>query len=262
MENCKIIAIANQKGGVAKTTTAINMAYGLKEHGKKVLIADLDPQNSLTTCMGIRNPENLEYAVNRLFNAFIQDDDFPPKEKYILHCKNGIDLIPSNIELSTAEINLISAMSREYILKNILADLKSDYDYIIIDNNPQLGLLMINALAAADMVIIPTKLEYPDLMGLTSLIKSIKHVKKLINRDLQFGGILVTMYTERTKLSRQVLEQLTTVYGNQINIFESKIPMTVKISEANLSRKSVIEYCPGCKAAKAYKEFVKEFEAL
>ena len=125
-----------------------------------------------------------------------------------------------------------------------LADLKSDYDYIIIDNNSQLGLLMINALATADMVIIPTKLEYPDLMGLTSLIKSIKHVKKLINRDLQFGGILVTMYTERTKLFRQILKQLTTVYGNRINIFESKIPMTVKISEANLSRKSVLEYCP------------------
>ena len=262
MNNCKIVAIANQKGGVAKTTTAINMAYGLKEDGKRVLLVDLDPQNSLTTLMGIMNPDSLKFAINNLFNAFIRDDDMPEKENCLIHCKNGIDLIPSNIELSTAEINLISAMSREFILKNILESYNDGYDYIIIDNDPHLGLLMINALAAADMVIIPTKLEYPDLKGLTLLTKSIRRVKKRLNPQLEFGGILITMCNERTNLSRQVLAELNKAYGRDINIFKSIIPLTTKVGEANLSRKSIFEYCPTCKAAVTYKGFVKEFEAL
>lgn len=253
----KVIAIVNQKGGVAKTVTTLNLGYALSEMGKKVLLIDFDPQSSLTVCFGYDNTDNINTTIYNLMSLAIEEKNLPKKEKYILSTGN-IDLIPCSLELSAIEIALVNVMSRELILKSIIDEIKEDYDYVIIDCSPSLGMLTINALAACDSVIIPVTPQYLSAKGLELLLKNIIRVKKRINPKIEVDGILLTMYAERMKLSKEVLSIIQEAYGSHIHIFESKIPTTVKVGESNLRNKSIIEYEPKNKAAIAYGEFALE----
>lgn len=257
----KVIAIVNQKGGVAKTVTALNLGYALAEMGKKVLLIDFDPQSSLTVCFGYDNTDNINTTIYDLMSLSIEEKSLPKKEEYVISIGN-IDIIPCNLQLSAIEIALVNVMSRELVLKSIVDEIKEDYDYVIIDCSPSLGMLTINALAACDSVIIPVTPQYLSAKGLELLLKNIIRVKKRINPKIEVEGILLTMYAERMKLSKEVLSIIQDAYGSKINIFENKIPTSVKVGESNMRNKSIIEYDPKNKAAIAYREFAKEFSIL
>lgn len=256
--NARIIAVANQKGGIGKTTTALNLAYTLAENGKKVMLADFDPQSNLTMCFGIDRPDELKTTIYDLMMCIIDERDLPDKSEYILSF-NNLDLIPCSIELSAVEMSLVNVMSREIILKMLLENWKADYDYIIIDCMPSLGMLTVNALAACDSVLIPATAQYLSAKGLELLLQTIAKVKKRINPQIRIDGILITMFSDRTKISKEILNLMNDAYSEHIRIFDSKIPVSVKVGEANYRYKSVIEYDPKSKVALAYQDFGKEY---
>lgn len=258
MSNCKVISISNQKGGVGKTTTALNLAYALSEKGNKVLLIDLDPQGNLTMCFGIDRPDELKTTIYDLMMCVIDEKELPQKSEYILSF-NNLDIIPCSIELSAVEMSLVNVMSREIILKMLLENFKDEYDFIIIDCMPALGMLTVNALAACDSVLIPATAQYLSAKGLELLLQTISRVKKRINPDIKIDGILVTMFSDRTKLSREILSLMNDAYSEHIRIFESKIPVSIKVGEANYRYKSVIEYEPKSKVSLAYQDFGKEY---
>lgn len=253
----KIIAVAAQKGGVGKSTTCRNLATALKEEGYKVLAIDCDNQSSLTDCFGITKPESLEFTLYHLMMNVISEQDLPDMSRVVIE-KEGISIIPSSIELSAIEINLAGAMSREYVLKAILDEIKQDFDYILLDCMPSLGLMTLNVLAACDTVLIPATPEYLSVKGLELLIRTVFKLKKRINPTLQFEGILLTMFDERTNLAKEMIEMIQESFGEHIRIFETRIPKSVKVGEANLHSKSIIEYMPENKAAIAYQQLTKE----
>ncbi len=261
MINNKVIAIVNQKGGVAKTITALNLGYALSEMEKKVLIIDFDPQSSLTVCFGYENTDNISTTIYNLMVSAIEEKSLPKREEYVISVGN-IDIIPCSLELSAIEIALVNVMSRELVLKCIIDEIKANYDYIIIDCSPSLGMLTINALAACDSVIIPVTPQYLSAKGLELLLRNIIRVKKRINPKIEVDGILLTMYTERMKLSKEILSIIQEAYGSSINIFKNKIPNSVRVSEANMKSKSIIEYDSKNKVSVAYREFAKEVAAL
>lgn len=256
----KIIAIASQKGGVGKSTTCRNLATILVRKGYRVLAVDCDNQASMTDCFGIETPEKLDITLYHLMMEVITDNELPPKENYIIQ-KEGVDIIPSSIELSAVEINLVSTMSREYVLRTIIDDIKDDYDYILLDCMPSLGLMTLNVLATCDSVLIPATPEYLSAKGLELLLKTIVKLKKRISPQIKFEGILLTMFEERTRLSKNILKMITDSYGENIKIFNTKIPKSVKVGEANLKSMSIIEYMPENKASIAYMKFAKELIA-
>jgi chromosome partitioning protein len=261
MINNKVIAIVNQKGGVAKTITALNLGYALSEMEKKVLIIDFDPQSSLTVCFGYENTDNISTTIYNLMALAIEEKNLPKREEYVISVGN-IDIIPCSLELSAIEIALVNVMSRELVLKSIIDEIKDNYDYIIIDCSPSLGMLTINALAACDSVIIPVTPQYLSAKGLELLLRNIIRVKKRINPKIKVDGILLTMYTERMKLSKEILSIIQEAYGSRINIFENKIPNSVRVGEANMKSKSIIEYDSKNKVSIAYSEFAKEVAVL
>lgn len=253
----KVIGIAAQKGGVGKSTTCRNLATELARKGYKVLAIDCDNQASMTDCFGISEPENIEYTLYHLMMDIMLERDIPSKEAYVVQ-KEGIDIIPSSIELSAIEINLVSTISREYVLKTVIDQIKGDYDYVLLDCMPSLGLMTLNVLAACDSVLIPATPEYLSVKGLELLLKTIFKVKKRINSAITFEGILLTMFDERTNLSKNMMDMIEASYGEHIKVFDTKIPKSVKVGEANLQSKSIMEYMPNNKAAIAYQEFTKE----
>ncbi len=255
--NCRIIALANQKGGTGKTTTTVNLGVGLARQGKRVLLVDADPQGGLTTCLGWQNQDDLTTTLATLMEQAIRDDPVEVQNA-LLHHQEGVDLLPSNIELSAMEIALVTAMSREFTLKEVLSQVRNQYDYILIDCMPSLGMVTINALAAADSVIIPVQAHYLPAKGMTQLLRTVGRVKRQINPNLQVDGVLLTLVDNRTNLARQTAETLRNNYGNVLRIYQSRIPLAVKAAEVSAAGKSIYDYDPSSKVAGAYESFTKE----
>jgi chromosome partitioning protein len=257
MENCKIVTIANQKGGTGKTTTACNLGNALACEGKRVLLVDFDPQANLSMSFGIERPDELVMPMHHILTLVMDGAELPDKGEYIIH-GDRLDIIPCNINLSVTEINLRDEMGGERTLSDLLESLRPDYDYIIIDTNPYLGLLTINALAACDTVIIPVSPQLWSATGLTDLMQTVFKVKRKINPRIEVEGILLTLCDERTRLYREAKSLLDDFCADRIRIFDSHIPSTVKVGEANYSSTSIMEYDANNKAALAYTAFARE----
>ena len=256
----KTIAICNQKGGVTKTTTTLNLGVGLAREGKRVLLIDADPQNDLTSALGW-DADSLDKSLGRLMYLVTQDYK-PDVKETILHHPEGVDLIPSNLDLSSMESQLVNAMSREKVLANLLKDIKKDYDYILIDCMPSLGMITINALTAADEVLIPVQAQYLPTKGMTHLMKSIDMVRNHTNEKLKIAGIVMTLVDGRTNLSKEVINTIRTKYGMSIRVFDTQIPVAVKAAEASKSGMSIFAYDKGAKPAIAYEQLTREVMML
>ena len=257
MPKCEVIAIANQKGGVGKTTTTFNLGVALAHAGKRVLLVDSDPQGDLTTYMGIHDPDNIPVTLSTLMERSIKDEDINSKEAILKH-DEGIDLIPSNLELSSMEVSLVNAMSREFTLRNCLSDIKDKYDYVLIDCMPSLGMITINALACADKVIIPVQSEFLAAKGMSHLMNTVLKVRKQINPNLKVGGILLTMVDGRTNLSKNIANELRSTYGTVFKLYDNQIPRGVKAAESSRMGESVLSYDSSSKVAQSYIDFAKE----
>ncbi|ETJ99349.1 VirC1-like protein [Eubacterium nodatum ATCC 33099] len=256
MTETKVIAICNQKGGVGKTTTTVNLGVGLAKEGKKVLLIDADPQGDLTTCFGWHDNDNLKETLSSQMAKMIREEPVDKREGILKH-EEGIDLIPANLELSGLEMMLVNTMSRETVLKEYLKDIKKDYDYVLIDCMPSLGMITINALSAADSVIIPVQAQYLPVKGMTQLVQTINRVKK-INPHLKIDGIVMTLVDGRTNLAKTVSETLKRNYGKVIKIYDAKIPIAVKAAEMATKGVSIYSYDKNGPVAKAYQKLTKE----
>ena len=261
MPNCKIIALTNQKGGVGKTTTTVNLGVSLAQKGKKVLLIDADAQANLTMSLGYSRPDDLSDTLSSIMQDVIDDKPFDV-QKAILHHEEGVDLLPSNIELSGLEVRLINAISRESVLKTCINQVKEKYDIVLVDSMPSLGMLTINALAASDSIIIPTQPHYLSAKGLELLLHSVSKVRRQINSKLRIEGILMTMVMPRTNISKEITATVKSVYGQRIRVFESQIPHSIRAVEATAEGKSIFAYDKGSKVAIAYGQFAKEVEEI
>lgn len=255
----KTIALANQKGGVGKTTTAVNLGIGLFRQGKKVLLVDADAQGNLTQMLGWQHPDELSFTLSTVMEKIITDKSLSPREG-ILHHHEGAHLMPANIELSSMEVTLVNTMSRETVLRQYLTTVKKDYDYAIIDCMPSLGMMTINALTAADSIIIPVQAHYLPAKGLEQLLKSVARVKKQLNPNLNIDGILLTMVDRRTNFSKDISGLIRSTYGGRV--FHTEIPHSIRAAEMSVEAKSIFEYDPHGKVAAAYESLTKEVIAL
>lgn len=257
MSNCKVIALTNQKGGVGKTTTAVNLGVCLSKQGKKVLLVDADAQANLTMSLGYPRPDDLPISLATIMQDIIDDKPFDV-QKGILHHSEGVDLLPSNIELSGLEVRLINAISRERVLTTCINEVKKNYDYVLIDCMPSLGMLTINALAAADSVIVPVQAHYLPLKGMTQLMRTIGKVQRQINPELKVDGVLLTLADMRTNIARTTAKSLHQNYGRVIKVYQAVIPVSVKAAETSAAGQSVYSYDKNGAAAKAYEAFTRE----
>ena len=257
MNHCKTIALVNQKGGVGKTTSTINLGVGLASQGNKVLLVDGDPQHSLTIGLGVTDPDNLEHTLNTAMLAEIEGE--PSQwETGIIHHREGVDLLPANDELAGIELRLFSAMSREQVLKSVLSHIKDRYDYILIDGMPSLGIVTVNVLVAADSVIIPSEPDFLSTKGMNLLLKTIGRVRRQINPRLKIDGIVVTKVDSRTNNAKNIIAALRTTLDGSIRVFDTEIPRSVRAAEASGEGKSIFAFDTKSRVAQAYTSLTKE----
>lgn len=256
MGTASVIGIVNQKGGTGKTTTCVNLGVDLAREGKRVLLVDCDPQGSLTISLGHPQPDALPNTLADQMTAVLTDRPIDPGG--ILHHEEGVDLLPANISLAGMEVSLVNAMSRETTLKRVLGYCSRDYDHILLDCSPSLGMLTINALAAADRIIIPVQAQYLSIKGVEQLLGTVARVKQNINHKLKIDGVLLTMVDSRTNNSKEIAALLRDTYGSRIKIFDTEIPRSVRAAEISAEGTSIFEHDPGGKVAQAYHALTKE----
>ena len=254
---CKIIAIANQKGGVGKTTTTSNLGIGLAKQGKKVLLIDADAQGSLTASLGFTEPDRLEETLATVMANIINEVEMDADYGILKH-EEGIDLMPGNIELSGLEVSMANVMSRELVMRSYIELVKDSYDYILIDCMPSLGMITINAFACAGSILIPVQAAYLPVKGLEQLIKTIGKVKRQINPKLEIEGILLTMVDSRTNYAKDISTLLIENYGRKVKIFENSIPISVRAAEISAEGVSIYQHDPKGKVAFAYQSLTEE----
>lgn len=252
-----VTAVVNQKGGTGKTTTCENLGIGLTMEGKKVLLVDTDPQASLTISLGYPVPDRIFPTLSDLMKKIVSDQPIESGEG-ILHHPEGVDLVPANIELAGMEVSLVNVMSRESVLKQYLDSVKREYDFILLDCMPSLGMLTINALAAADNVIIPVQAQYLPAKGLEQLLQTVNKVKRQINPKLRIEGILLTMVDSRTNYAKDISALIRENYGGKLKVYQTDIPRSVRAEEISAEGKSIFRHDPKGKVAEAYRVLTKE----
>ena len=252
-----VIACVNQKGGTGKTTTCENLGAGLVMNGKKVLLVDFDPQASLSISLGYPKPEELPVTIADMMKKVVDEKEIRPGEG-ILHHEEGMDLMPSSIELSGMEVALVNTISRETVLKEYLESVKRDYDFVLLDCSPSLGMLTINAMAAADTLLIPVQTSYLPAKGLEQLLQTVNKVRRQINPKLKIEGILLTMVDARTNDAKEISELIRSAYGGKIKVYDTEIPRSVRASEISKEGTSIFKHDPGGKVADAYRELTGE----
>lgn len=254
---CRVICVSNQKGGVGKTATCVNLGIGLARAGKKVLLIEADAQGSMAASLGIQEPDELDVTLANIMEKIINDETLEPGEGVLRH-EEGVDFIPANIELAGLETSLVNVMSREMILRQFVSSIRDRYEFIIIDTMPSLGMITINALVAADSVLIPVEAAYLPVKGLQQLIKTIGRVRRKLNPALTIMGILITKVDRRTNFARDISEQIREVYGNRIHIFENCIPLSVRAAETTAEGKSIYLHDPKGIVAQGYLRLTRE----
>ena len=252
-----VTAVVNQKGGTGKTTTCENLGIGLGMEGKKVLLVDTDPQASLTISLGYPMPDRISPTLSDLMKKIVSDQPIESGEG-ILHHPEGVDLVPANIELAGMEVSLVNVMSRESVLKQYLDSVKKEYDFILLDCMPSLGMLTINALASADNVIIPVQAQYLPAKGLEQLLQTVNKVKRQINPKLRIEGILLTMVDSRTNYAKDISALIRENYGGKLKVYQTDIPRSVRAEEISAEGKSIFRHDPKGKVAEAYRVLTKE----
>ena len=257
MSKAVVMALVNQKGGTGKTQSTENLGIGLAAEGKKVLLVDLDPQGSLTISLGYPRTDEIPVTVKDIMGKVLNEQRIEPGEG-ILHHKEGVDLLPANIELSGMELSLVNYMSREKVLKEYIDSVKANYDYVLIDCMPSLGMLTVNALAAADQLVIPVQAQYLSAKGLEQLLQTVNKVRRQINPKLKIDGILLTMVDNRTNYAKDISNLIRETYGSKLKVYKTEIPHSVRAAEISAEGKSIYAHDPKGKVAEAYKELTKE----
>ena len=275
MAKTKVIAIANQKGGVGKSTTVYNLGAGLAMQGKKVLLLDVDPQGDLTKMLGLRKPNDLPLTLGNAMNNIVagvsgsdhpeichhhEGFDFVPGNRTLSAVEvghEGFDFVPGNRTLSAVEVGLVNVMSRETVLRQYVDQIKMDYDYVLLDCRPSLGMLVINALSASDYVLIPVQAEYFAAENMTELVNTVHNIKRQINPKLKIGGVFMTMAND-TNFRKDIVASVKAAYGKQLSILQAEIPATVRLAEISTANHSIFKHEPKGRAAEAYRLLVKE----
>lgn len=253
----KVIAIANQKGGVGKTSTAVNLGAGLVRQGYDVLLIDLDSQANLTMALGYQNPDDMEFTISNVLYKAVKEESIDPTEE-ILTTAEGIDLMPANVQLSGLELSLINEYGREVVLRQYIDEVRLNYDFILIDCAPSLSVLTVNALVAADSVLIPTQPQYFSMAGIQMFYDTFSKIRKKMNPSLSIEGVLVTMMDNRPNFTKELVTQLRNAYGDVFRVFETEIPTSIRMSESNARGKSIFEFDRKGKVAAAYEKLTQE----